>query len=92
MTPAVAQSFGLSTTKGVLISGVLRQGPADLAGIEPGDLLTQINDTAIIDSRQALDLTSAMTPGSEVTLSGIHAGQSFRIKTTLIQRPLRQIQ
>src|SRR5688572_15521868 len=37
ITPAVAVSFKLQTTRGALIAGVLRGGPADKAGVKPGD-------------------------------------------------------
>src|SRR5688572_19024903 len=37
ITPTVAESFKLQTTRGALIAGVLRGGPADKAGVKPGD-------------------------------------------------------
>jgi serine protease DegQ len=39
ITPEIAESFSLKSTEGALIAGVLRGGPADRAGIRPGDVL-----------------------------------------------------
>ena len=39
ITPELAESFRLPNTNGTLIAGVLRGGPADRAGIKPGDIL-----------------------------------------------------
>ncbi len=44
MTQELAKSFNLKETKGVLISGVLGGGPADKAGIKPGDIIIKVDD------------------------------------------------
>lgn len=38
MTPDLAESFGLDSPMGSLVASVLRDGPADRAGIKPGDI------------------------------------------------------
>ena len=42
ITPELAESFGLKSTDGALISGVLRGGPADRGGIKAGDILLEV--------------------------------------------------
>ncbi|MBU3654321.1 MAG: trypsin-like serine protease, partial [Limnohabitans sp.] len=39
ITPEMAETFGLKQTQGVIITGVLQDGPAAKAGIKPGDVL-----------------------------------------------------
>ncbi len=46
ITPALAESFGLKESRGVLVSGVLEGGPADKAGIQPGDVIAKIDQLA----------------------------------------------
>ncbi len=87
MTAELAESFGLENINGVLIAGVLRDGPADKAGILPGDVITSINDTAITDARQAMTIISEQRPRTVITLSGVRQGKLFKTQARVIQRP-----
>jgi len=87
ITAALAESFDLGATQGVLIAGVLRGGPADAAGILPGDALTSINGTPVADAREAMNIISKQAPDSVITLSGIRKGEAFTARATVIQRP-----
>ncbi|OGA27670.1 MAG: 2-alkenal reductase, partial [Betaproteobacteria bacterium RIFCSPLOWO2_12_61_14] len=49
LTPELAESFKLGSTKGVLITEVIRNSPAEQAGIKTGDILIAIDDQAIDD-------------------------------------------
>src|SRR4029079_14023021 len=42
LSPSQAESFKLGSSRGALIAGVLRGGPADKAGMKPGDILLQV--------------------------------------------------
>ena len=66
ITPELAESFGLSDTVGALIAGVQRGSPADLGGIEPGDILLAVNGKAVKDPQTMLDLIAGQTPGETV--------------------------
>lgn len=83
----LAQSFQLSSTEGVLISGILRGGPADQAGILPGDVITSINSVPVKNSRVAMKIISEQTPNTEILLSGIRKGKVFRARVLVVQRP-----
>jgi serine protease DegS len=87
MTAELAESFGLDTSNGVLIAGVLRDGPADAAGILPGDVITSINGTAITDARQAMNIISEQRPDTVITLGGMRQGKRLRSQARVIQRP-----
>ena len=47
LTPALAQRFGYSTDKGVLVTRVAPDSPADRAGLQPGVLIVQTEDKAV---------------------------------------------
>src|SRR5205814_169739 len=70
VTPPVAESFKLDGTRGALIAGVLRGGPADKAGIKPGDVLLEVQGKPVADPAAMLNLGAALAPGSAATVKG----------------------
>lgn len=81
------QRIALSNIQGVLITDVFDQGPAEMAGIRVGDILTHINREPIRDVRDVLDLVASGRPGDTIQISGIRDRQSFVTQATLGQRP-----
>src|SRR6266705_973627 len=64
ITPPIAESFKLGATRGALIAGVLRGGPADKAGVKPGDVLIEVQGKPVADPAGMLNLIAALAPGS----------------------------
>jgi serine protease DegS len=87
LTPQLAESFNLPTTEGVLIAGVLRDGPANNAGLLPGDIVTSINNTRVIDANEAMKLISMQAPGTLITMSVIRDGKLHTIRPQISRRP-----
>jgi serine protease DegQ len=87
LTPELAESFKLGNAQGVLISEVVRGGPADKAGVKRGDLLTSINDKPLTDSTTMLDVISAITPGKTVPLKLMRNQTEKVIQITVGKRP-----
>jgi serine protease DegS len=87
LTADLAQALNLDNTRGVLISGVLRGGPADAAGIEPGDVVLSINDQAVNEAQQAMKLISEQPPETTVRLAGSRQGKPFTTHAKIGQRP-----
>ena len=83
----LARSLGLQSRKGVIISSVLRKGPADEAGLKPGDVIVTIDDQPVNHVRTALNLISRVKPGTTVRLGIIRAGRKFETEATVLQRP-----
>jgi serine protease DegS len=90
ITEDLAQSFGLKSLDGVIISNIIRNGPADQAGLMRGDVITHINSEAVKDVRAALTLISQARPGSTVKISGIRQGKNFDVEVTVMQRPKQE--
>ncbi len=79
----LAKSLNLpSDTTGVLILGVLQSGPADRAGIKPGDVLIKVNDQETKDVRQLLNQVANQPPGKEISIEILRKGHisSWQIK------------
>ena len=59
ITPALASGLGLSREEGVLIEDVIPQGPAQISGLMPGDIVLSVDKKPVQNIRQlALDLYS----------------------------------
>jgi len=87
ITPRLAESFHLPRTSGALIAGVLRNGPADQAGVRPGDILVKINQQPIEDSSTMLNVVAALAPGAEATLTVVRDGRRINLPLRVGKRP-----
>jgi serine protease DegS len=87
LTADLAESLNLGSTRGVLISGVLRGGPADTAGIQPGDVVLSINAQPVSEAQEAMKLISEQPPDSIVRLEGSRQGKPFTADAKIGQRP-----
>jgi len=90
ITPPVAESFKLGGTRGALIAGVLRGGPADKAGIKPGDVLLEVQGKPVADPAAMLNLIAALAPGSAATMKVKRQGQDMDASVTVGRRPKPQ--
>jgi serine protease Do len=68
VTPDLAASFGLKEPKGAVVSQVEPGGPADKAGLKPGDVILKLNGKEVEDSTQLPLMVGEAKPGSKVTL------------------------
>jgi Do/DeqQ family serine protease len=90
ITPAVAESFKLQGTRGALIAGVLRGGPADKAGVKPGDVLVEIEGKPVADPTSMLNLIAALAPGNSAKMKLKRAGKEVDANITVGRRPKPQ--
>jgi S1-C subfamily serine protease len=87
---AVAESFRLQSTRGALIAGVLRGGPADKAGIKPGDVLFEVEGRPVADPTSMLNLVAALAPGDSARMKLKRAGKDLDASVTVGRRPKPQ--
>lgn len=73
--------------QGVLISGVLEGGPADLAGIEPGDIITRIGSRETSNAQNILEIISTLQPGSRIKVHGWRGKQQLAVEVLISERP-----
>jgi serine protease DegQ len=84
----LAESFKLSSNAhGTLIAGVLRGGPADRAGIKPGDILVAVESREVVDSTGMLNLVAALEPGKQATLKILRNHNEMSVKVSVGKRP-----
>jgi serine protease DegQ len=92
LTPELAETFKLGAIKGVLITEVIRNSPAEKAGIKVGDILVSIDDKAIESWRVMLDTVSSFSPGKSAHLKLLRDGTTMNLQAVIGTRPKQQAQ
>jgi serine protease DegQ len=92
LTPEIAASLGLPVKQGVLITGVLQDGPAFAGGVRPGDVVVKIAEAPIANQAQLLSAVAALKPKSQTTISVLRGDRPLDLKVTVVQRPKRPVQ
>jgi serine protease DegQ len=90
ISPALADSFKLKDTRGAIIAGVLKNGPADKAGVKPGDVLLGIEDKVVTDPQGMLTLVAGLQPGNTARLKLRRAQEEVEVKVVVGKRPKPQ--
>jgi serine protease DegQ len=96
LTAELAETFNLKSAsgnlQGVIITGVLQNGPAAKAGIQPGDVITQVAGKAVANVPELLANVAALKPGTSAKFSVRRAEKSLELDVTPAPRPKRPVQ
>jgi serine protease Do len=87
VTQELAKQFKVSDTSGAFVQDVTRGGPADKAGIKPGDVIRKFDGRTVTDSEQLLAMAATASPGSTVPVEILRNGELLTLKVTVDQRP-----
>ncbi|AHI64394.1 S1C family serine protease [Burkholderia thailandensis] len=87
VTPEIAESFSLAQKSGAIVAGVLQGGPADKAGIKPGDILVSIDDEEITDTTKLLNVVAQIKPGTPAKVHVVRKGKEFDVTVVIGKRP-----
>ncbi|MBM3347083.1 MAG: Do family serine endopeptidase, partial [Betaproteobacteria bacterium] len=79
----LAESFGLAKPQGALVANVEPGGPADKAGIKPGDVLLAVNGKDVEQSNELPRIVSEMPPGSRASFKVWSKGAARDISVTI---------
>jgi Do/DeqQ family serine protease len=90
LSPQAAESFKLGDTRGALIAGVLRGGPADKAGVKPGDVLYEVEGKPVVDPSTMLNVVAALAPGTNAHMKLKRKGQNVETDVAVGRRPKPQ--
>ncbi|WP_447553190.1 S1C family serine protease [Vreelandella sp. EE22] len=83
----LAASFGLRTPQGVIVAGVVSDGPAAEAGLQPGDVLLSIDNEAILDARATMSDIASIAPGTSLPLTVVRNGERIELNVEVGERP-----
>ena len=87
LTAELAETFGLKQTEGIIITGVLQNGPAAKAGLHPGDLLLRVAGQPAKSVGELLTQIAALAPGKSVKLEVVRRNQRMTLEVIPAQRP-----
>ncbi|KVD40477.1 Do family serine endopeptidase [Burkholderia ubonensis] len=87
VTPEIAESFGLQQKSGAIVAGVLQGGPADKAGIKPGDILVSVNGEEITDTTKLLNVVAQIKPGATAKVHVVRKGKELDVHVMIGKRP-----
>jgi S1-C subfamily serine protease len=102
ITPALAKAINLPVSEGVIVQTVEKGGPADKAGIEPGDtkatiegaevslggdIITEIDGKKIAGMDELVEAINEAKPGDSLELTVLHDGHDKTATVTLGDRP-----
>jgi serine protease DegQ len=90
LPPEYAETFKLPVKDGVLIAGVLKDGPASRGGMRPGDVVLSIGERPVSNTMQLLNAVAALKPGSETSIGVQRGDDRLQLKVTAVQRPPAQ--
>jgi Do/DeqQ family serine protease len=92
VTPTDAASLQLGAARGALIAVVLRGGPADKAGVRPGDVAVEVQGKPVADATAMLNAIAALVPGEPVRMKLKRQGQDVETTVNVGRRPRPQPQ
>jgi len=93
LTAELAETFGLpKQSEGVIVTGVLQNGPAANAGLRPGDLLLKVAGQPVKNVGELLTQIASLTPGKAAKLEVMRRNQTLTLDVTPAQRPKPKLQ
>lgn len=87
ITAKAAMDSGDPNMRGVLVVGVFIDSPADIAGVEAGDIIVGIDDKPVERVRNVLEIIASHKPGDEVKLNILRSGQKIKLSLVTTERP-----
>ncbi len=87
ITPEMVEAFKLPRQEGAIITRVLSNGPADAAGIKPGDIIVSIEGTPIKDTAQLLNTIAKLAPGQKASITTLREKTEKTLSVTIGTRP-----
>ena len=86
LTPEIADSLQLTTRAGVLITGVLQDGPASKGGLRPGDVVVAVAGQPVTSVAQLLNAVAALPPGQSAQVGVQRGNKAMTLTVEVIQR------
>jgi serine protease Do len=87
LTPELAESLGATATKGVVVSDVIPDSPAEKGGLKRGDIVQSLNGKPIDSANMLSRSVAALAPESAVTLEIIRDSKPVTVKLTIGTMP-----
>jgi serine protease Do len=83
MTPQLAESFGLKEAKGALVSEVVKDSPAERAGIRRGDIIVSLQGKEVENVSDLPRLVAAIPVGEKINIGLLRDGKKIEVTATI---------
>lgn len=87
LDPLLARQFGMNRVRGVLVTRVFKESPAQLGGLRPGDVILSIDGHELADKNDYRRKLTSYTVGSDLELVYRRDGQDYRLKLNVAKVP-----
>jgi serine protease DegS len=87
LTQELAESFGLSGRPGIVVAGIFRDGPAQKAGLQLGDVILSIDGEPASDGRRSMNQVARIKPTDKVVVQVIRNGKELKLTAEIGLRP-----
>jgi serine protease Do len=83
----LAKALNLPGTEGALVGDVTAEGPADRAGVQRGDVITQFDGQSVANGTALRNMVAQAAPGSSVRITVLRDGREHVLTVSLDERP-----
>ena len=87
LSPELAETFGVKAKEGVIITGVLQNGPAAQAGIRPGDVIVAVAGKPVSNVSELLSNVASLKPGTATKFGLLRRDDKVELDVTPGTRP-----
>ena len=87
LTPDLAESFGMSGRPGIVVAGIFRDGPAQKAGLQLGDVILSIDGALASDGRRSMNQVARIKPSDKISIQVMRNGKELNLTAEVGLRP-----